>query len=82
MSKQSDAKKAQGYVTKFVPPVCSRCVHFASDMEQKTTYYRREYEDGHRDVANEWVVEKNLHCTLGGFTVKKMGACNLFLAKE
>jgi hypothetical protein len=72
MTKQSDAKAAQGYVAKPVPSTCGNCGHFASDTETRTSGYvpHRVYTD-----------ESNLHCTLGSFAVKKMATCNQFAPK-
>lgn len=66
MSKQSEAKARQIYVDKLIPNTCSNCVHFRSEIETIPPY-------------NEWCTsytkEKNMRCALGGFKVKKMGAC-------
>lgn len=70
MSKQSDAKKAQGYVAKAVPKTCGNCEHFTYDRIQP-------YGPG----SSYWE-NKNLRCEFGGFAVKKMATCNEFLAKE
>ena len=61
MSKQSDAKIAQRYDDKPVWKECRNCKHFASD---KSTPY-----------ASGYIEEKNLRCTLGGFSVKKLATC-------
>jgi len=61
MSKQSDAKKRQGYSPKAAQRVCMTCCYFQSDLEEQT---------------NGYMMEKNLRCGLGGFAVKKMGLCN------
>lgn len=62
MSKQSDAKKQQGYVAKAIPKTCVNCSSFLFE-----TFNR-----------NGWSEEKNLRCGIGGFAVKKMGSCNEF----
>jgi hypothetical protein len=62
MSKQSDAKEAQGYTRD--PLNCSTCKHFTSEIEQVHSY-------GHT-----YSKETNLRCGIGGFAVKKMDRCN------
>lgn len=75
MSKQSEAKAAQGYVDKIKQlPVCMSCVHFALDTVAREDVF-----------GATFMRERNLRCTLGGFAVKKMGTCRKFqadLAKE
>lgn len=65
MSKQTQAKEAQGYVPKAVPQVCCNCAHFVSDKVEREGCFGGVYVD-----------EKNLRCGIGGFAVKKMGTCN------
>jgi hypothetical protein len=72
MSKQSEAKAAQGYVAKAVPRTCANCAKFLSDKVQKTSEW----------MKTTWVEEKNLRCGIGGFAVKKNGTCNLYSVKE
>lgn len=60
MSKQSEAKEAQGYDPKPVYRMCSNCKYYASD-KSKTSYG---YEE-----------EKNVHCSIGNFAIKKQGVC-------
>lgn len=72
MSKQSEAKEAQGYVAKAVPQTCGNCAHFRSDMiEQKSSY-----------MGTTWFAEKNIRCGIGGFTVKKMANCSEWVGKD
>lgn len=66
MSKQSEAKVAQGYVLKAPPKNCAVCKHFASTTTEETGHYFTRYK------------ESNLRCELGGFAVKKMAVCNKF----
>lgn len=73
MSKQSEAKEAQGYVAKPVPKTCANCQHFKSD--NVLSYV------GHFD-GKEYFKESNLRCGLGGFAVKKMATCSEFVAIE
>jgi len=65
MSKQSEAKKEQGYVEKAIPKQCATCAHYRSDMADlppswSGTIYRE---------------EKNRRCGLSGFAVKKTATC-------
>jgi hypothetical protein len=70
MSKQSDAKKAQGYVRKHKPMYCMNCAHFQSE----TTTVPGAFGDS-------FSVEKNKRCGLGGFAVSKQGTCDYFTGK-
>ena len=67
MTKQSEAKAKQGYVAKAVPQVCMNCRHFKSDIANYNGW------DG-----NTYQKEKNIHCAIGQFAVKKMGTCDIF----
>lgn len=71
MSKQSEAKAKQGYVPKAIPQTCMHCAHFASEMKACAGYFGGAYTE-----------ERNLHCSLGGFAVKKMGTCNEWCGKS
>lgn len=71
MSKQINAKLAQGYCNKPVHPVCSNCKNFASDMVTRPSV-----------CGGTWTDEKNIRCTLGGFAVKKMATCKMFKDKD
>lgn len=66
MSKQSEAKEAQGYVAKPVPSTCSNCKHYQSKVEVLRGYFQP-YEK-----------ESEIKCGLGGFAVKKTATCNMF----
>lgn len=65
MSKQSDAKKAQGYVDKATPMTCSNCAHFKSEKVDIGIY-------------SPYITDKNIRCGIGGFAVKKNATCNKF----
>lgn len=65
MSKQSEAKKAQNYISKSEPRVCSNCCNLQLD-KAPARYNPRV------------IVCKKLRCSIGGFAVKKMGTCDLF----
>ena len=73
MSRQSESKERQGYVSKAVPKTCMNCVNFAVDI------VAREY----RVFAATRTLyeEKNMRCTIGGFKVMKMASCNEFKLK-
>lgn len=68
MSKQSEAKQAQGY--KKNPDTCSNCAHFQSEIVNHTEYY------------GDWIKEKNKRCSVGGFAVGKNSTCNIHAPKE
>lgn len=70
MSKQSIQKAAQGYVPVAPPKCCSVCKNFAMTTTETTNNY------------GTWIKESNLRCTIGGFAVKKMAVCLLFISKE
>ena len=62
MNKQSEAKEKQQYQASPTFPMCSNCIHFRSDkIENKYHFFE----------------EKNIHCDIGGFAIKKQGTCNL-----
>ena len=64
MSKQSKAKEEQGYEAKPIFNMCSNCKHFKSEMITEQTSF------------GDYTKETNIHCSLGGFAVKKQGTCN------
>jgi hypothetical protein len=70
MSKQSDAKAAQGYDPKPMPKTCMNCANFTCDRSQPYLPH------------NEYWLENNLRCTIGGFAVKKMATCDKFEVKN
>lgn len=67
MSKQSEAKEAQGYVAKPVPSTCSNCKHYTSEITERIGMWNKVYYD-----------ESDRRCGLGGFAVKKQATCNRF----
>ena len=71
MSKQSEAKKNQGYNPKLIPPMCMNCDHYESDMLPVSGFSVLSY-----------LNEKNIRCGIGGFAVKKMGTCALHEFKK
>jgi hypothetical protein len=68
MSKQSEAKAAQGYAPKFLG-TCGNCKYFEADIEEVIVF---------REV---YKTESNLRCTIGNFAVKKTATCNKFEVK-
>ena len=75
MSKQSEAKQAQGYEQKPVIPVCMNC----KNHEEKATGI---YSLVRKQCFFEWSEEKEDRCGIGGFAVKKMGTCKLYERKD
>lgn len=69
MSKQSDAKLAQGYAKE--GPMCQGCTHFSSDLVTKTY-----------SAFSCWTEEKNLRCDLGGFKTFKRSWCQKHEPRE
>lgn len=61
MSKQSEAKEAQGYTK--TPVNCASCKNFTSKLEKAS--WGNHYN------------EKGLRCTIGEFKVNKTASCNL-----
>ena len=70
MSKQSEAKTAQGYDTQ--PACCKNCKSYTSDK----TVNRGGWSGG------EYVTEKNKRCEIGGFVITSHGHCKLFARKD
>lgn len=77
MSKQSEAKKAQGYTTE--PSNCAGYRNLTSDRILPAWMRGRpEYEKNFERHASE----RNFRCSIGGFAVKKTAVCNEFKKKE
>lgn len=78
MSKQSDAKKEQGYIEKPVNKTCSNCINFVFDIDipqwAKDSGYTIE---SHPHYAGE----SNKRCFLGGFAAKKTATCKYWGSK-
>lgn len=68
MSKQSEAKLAQGYRKK--PDTCATCIHYESEITKHTEYY------------GDWTEEKKKRCSVGGFAVNKTSTCRIHALKE
>jgi len=76
MSKQSDAKAAQGYIAKAVPQTCGNCKHFQFERVNANAA------DMGKPMVSEYWVDANLRCGIGGFAVKKLGTCQSFVIKS
>lgn len=83
MSTQSQAKKEQDYVPKAIPQtcgVCRNCVALMGDvLRYKDTFRYKDtsnYTSGGTHLVREQVSQK---CGIGGFVVKKMGTCAMWL---
>ncbi len=62
MSKQSEAKKQQGYRSR--PDTCSSCRHYRSTQSLYVAF------------GGTYTLEKCLRCGIGGFAITKSGVCN------
>ena len=71
MSKQSEAKQAQGYEERPVIPVCMNCKHY--DTAPSTIY---------DDLLGDYVDLIGASCGIGGFAVKKIATCKLYERKD
>lgn len=69
MSKQSEAKQAQGYKPNHFYPVCMNCKYSDSVVIET-------------DDSWSWNIKKETRCGIGGFAVKKMGTCKLYERKD
>lgn len=65
MSKQSDAKRNQGYNDMPIPRTCGNCVYYESNMA----------------TIIGVPTEVNMHCAFGKFPVKKTATCLKWGAK-
>lgn len=68
MSKQSEAKEAQGYTPK--GRNCGNCIRFSSQFKEYPSAFGGTYQEEH-----------SKRCTMGGFTVKKTAVCNFWATK-
>ena len=76
MSKQSQAKEAQQYVPKVIPQTCGVCRNCEPVMGEVMRYKDPTYTSDGTHMATEKVSQK---CSIGGFAVKKMGSCSMWL---
>ena len=86
MSKQSQAKKEQGY--RQTGPSCGNCDHFQSEqvpikwmLEENARNERLglpTYYDMKLPANNK---ESNLRCSIGDFSIKKMAYCLLWIER-
>ena len=73
MSKQSDAKKLQGYDPKPILQICENCKYFEYD-----TVFVFEY------LGKKHFKHKNLRgkCSIGDFAVQKIATCKQYREKD
>ncbi len=70
MSKQSEAKEKQGYVSKAIPQTCVNCACFTNEeIVMKTPW-------------SSYTKSINQRCGIGGFKVMKMGTCDEWNGKN
>ena len=73
MSKQTKAKQIQNYIDRAEKRQCSVCRHYRSTIiERPASGY----------MLQVWTDEKNIHCGLGGFKIKKTAICDMFERKD
>ncbi|MBS3725453.1 hypothetical protein JLDANKMP_00897 [Stenotrophomonas sp. PE591] len=70
MSRQAEAREAQGYTPKHTPTVCRNCAFYSSQVREEETAY------------GTYTHESRLRCSKGGFAVKKMGTCNEWVSRR
>lgn len=76
MNKQSEAKEKQGYISKAIPQTCGVCQHCKPVMGDVLRYKDNQSYLSGTHIVSEQVSQK---CAIGGFTVKKMGTCKMWL---
>lgn len=69
MSKQSEAKEAQGYQKR--PACCTNCKNFTVDKVPRSRW-----------PGDPYTFDKNKRCSIGGFAVQSTGYCGLFAWKD
>ena len=72
MSKQSEAKKQQAYVSKITPKTCSNCADFECDETPQFNYWTK---------VPLKPSQKNKRCGTGGFAVASTGCCMMHKPK-
>lgn len=70
MTKQQVEKEKQGYNEVSIVAKCSNCVHFRSEISLENC------------LGFQYGAEKNIHCNIGKFKVKKTAVCMLHDFKE
>lgn len=73
MSKQAEAKERQQYTPKAIPQTCGNCLHRKFERVNVNAGYM-ERNPGNALCKPYWQ-DKDQRCGIGGFAVKKMGAC-------
>lgn len=83
MSKQSDAKAAQGYDPTPSARTCGKCLHFKSELRLASWM---EKANGNRRVPLYTLakngIESTFKCGLGDFAIKKTAVCDQFAARH
>lgn len=72
MSRQSEAKVAQGYQENPLVPTCSNCANYKSDVKLMPSMFSGEM----------YAEEKNIRCGIGQFKIKKTAICNKWTENE
>ena len=67
MSKQSEAKAAQGYTKN--PACCKTCQNFSSRLEEELNI----------SGGIWWIKESHKRCDIGGFAVQSSAYCSLYV---
>lgn len=67
MSKQSEAKERQDY--RDGPASCKSCQNYRADIVPRNRW-----------EGDPYTVEKNRRCSIGGFAVKPLSHCSLFVS--
>lgn len=75
MSKQSEAKKKQGYETSPKRRMCSNCVFYRSTFDYPKWAKDKGITDVEMEDAGYSKREHNLRCGIGKFAIKKIAVC-------
>ena len=82
MSKQAEAKAAQGYEAKPVPRSCATCTNLKLNRRLPDWMVAAKKDwSGKPYTVESHGVDKDLRCGIGGFAVKKTGVCNAYASK-
>ena len=65
MSKQSEAKEAQGFVKKPIYNTCGNCANFSSELAVKPNFW-----------GSTYTQETQKFCSLGGFATGRAATCS------
>lgn len=82
-SKVAAAKERQAYNPSPAAKTCGNCLHFVSERALPEWMARSNESGRNRPFKVEnYGIETNKRCGIGGFAVKKMATCNEFKRKE